>query len=226
MITNRMPFVIATLMLMASVSSVVARPDRADFFSGAQISLEVLIPKNIGDWREEPQRIVQVVNPQAQQALEEEYSQVLIRSYVNADGYRIMLSLAYGSDQQPSWKIHEPEVCYSMLGFTLNRTETSRLVTPYGEIPVRRLFASKGPREEPVTYWIRVGDKAVGAGQSRLTQLMYTLSGRSTDGLLFRISSIDSDQANAYQLQDQFINQLIATVPAGDRKHLSGLGDS
>ena len=226
MITNRMPFVIATLMLMASVSSVVARPDRADFFSGAQISLEVLIPKNIGDWREEPQRIVQVVNPQAQQALEEEYSQVLIRSYVNADGYRIMLSLAYGSDQQPSWKIHEPEVCYSMLGFTLHRTETSRLVTPYGEIPVRRLFASKGPREEPVTYWIRVGDKAVGAGQSRLTQLMYTLSGRSTDGLLFRISSIDSDQANAYQLQDQFINQLIATVPAGDRKHLSGLGDS
>lgn len=226
MITNRMPFVIATLMLMASVSSVVARPDRADFFSGAQISLEVLIPKNIGDWREEPQRIVQVVNPQAQQALEEEYSQVLIRSYVNADGYRIMLSLAYGSDQQPSWKIHEPEVCYSMQGFTLHRTETSRLVTPYGEIPVRRLFASKGPREEPVTYWIRVGDKAVGAGQSRLTQLMYTLSGRSTDGLLFRISSIDSDQANAYQLQDQFINQLIATVPAGDRKHLSGLGDS
>ena len=226
MITNRMPFVIATLMLMASVSSVVARPDRADFFSGAQISLEVLIPKNIGDWREEPQRIVQVVNPQAQQALEEEYSQVLIRSYVNADGYRIMLSLAYGSDQQPSWKIHEPEVCYSMLGFTLHRTETSRLVTPYGEIPVRRLFASKGPREEPVTYWIRVGDKAVGAGQSRLTQLMYTLSGRSTDGLLFRISSIDSDQTNAYQLQDQFINQLIATVPAGDRKHLSGLGDS
>ena len=226
MITNRMPFVIATLMLMASVSSVVARPDRADSFSGAQISLEVLIPKNIGDWREEPQRIVQVVNPQAQQALEEEYSQVLIRSYVNADGYRIMLSLAYGSDQQPSWKIHEPEVCYSMQGFTLHRTETSRLVTPYGEIPVRRLFASKGPREEPVTYWIRVGDKAVGAGESRLTQLMYTLSGHSADGLLFRISSIDSDQTNAYQLQDQFINQLIATVPAGDRKHLSGLGDS
>ncbi len=226
MITIKMPFIIAALMLMASVSSVVARPDRADSFSGAQISLEALLPKNIGDWREEPQRIVQVVNPQAQQALEEEYSQVLIRSYVNAEGYRIMLSLAYGSDQQPSWKIHEPEVCYSMQGFTLHRTETSRLVTPYGEIPVRRMFASKGPREEPVTYWIRVGDKAVGAGQSRLTQLMYTLSGRSADGLLFRISSIDSDQAHAYQLQDQFINQLIATVPAADRKHLSGLGDS
>lgn len=226
MITNKLPFVIAALMLVASVSSVVARPDRADSFSGAQISLEALIPKNIGDWREEPQRILQVVNPQAQQALEEEYSQVLIRSYVNANGYRIMLSLAYGSDQQPSWKIHEPEVCYSMQGFTLHRTETSRLVTPYGEIPVRRMFASKGPREEPVTYWIRVGDKAVGAGQSRLTQLMYTLSGRSADGLLFRISSIDSDLPHAYQLQDQFINQLIATVPAGDRKHLSGLGDS
>lgn len=226
MITNKMPFVIAALMLVASVNSVVARPDRADSFSGAQISLEALIPKNIGDWREEPQRILQVVNPQAQQALEEEYSQVLIRSYVNANGYRIMLSLAYGSDQQPSWKIHEPEVCYSMQGFTLHRTETSRLVTPYGEIPVRRMFASKGPREEPVTYWIRVGDKAVGAGQSRLTQLMYTLSGRSADGLLFRISSIDSDLPHAYQLQDQFINQLIATVPVGDRKHLSGLGDS
>ncbi len=226
MITNRIPFVVAALMLMASVSSVVARPDAADALSGTAISLKALIPKKIGDWSEEPQRIVQVVNPQAQQALEEDYSQVLIRTYVNTKGYRIMLSLAYGSDQQPSWKIHEPEVCYSMQGFTLHRTETSRLVTPYGEIPVRRMFTSKGTREEPVTYWIRVGDKTVRAGQSRLTQLISTLSGRSADGLLFRISSIDSDQAHAYQLQDQFINQLIATVPADDRKHLSGLGDS
>ncbi len=55
-----------------------------------------MIPKQFGDWREEPQRIVQVINPQSQELLDKLYSETLTRTYVNAGGYRIMLSLAYG----------------------------------------------------------------------------------------------------------------------------------
>jgi hypothetical protein len=44
--------------------------------------------------------------------------------------------------------------------------------------------------------------------------------------LLFRVSSIDPDQALANKFQDQFINQLLQSVSAADRKRLSGLGDS
>jgi len=221
-----MAFLIAALMCGASIGANVPLPGTKDADLGPAISLEAMIPKQFGDWREEPQRIVQVISPPVQKMLDKDYSQVLTRTYVNAEGYRAMLSLVYGSDQQRFLKLHKPETCYTGAGFALHRTEASQLATPFGEIPVRRLFTSKGSREEPVTYWLRVGDKAVTVWQSRLVELSYTLTGRIPDGLLFRISSIDPDQARANQLQDQFINQLLQTVSPAERKHLSGLGAS
>ena len=224
--STRMAFLIAALMLAASIGAVVARPGVKAASPGPTFSLEAMIPKHFGDWREEPQRFVQVINPQAQKMLDETYSQILTRTYVNADGYLIMLSLAYGSDQRGPMRAHEPEFCYPGAGFTLHRRDTSQLATPFGEIPVRRLFTSKGSRMEPLTYWVRIGDKAVQGWQWRLVELSYTLTGRIPDGLIFRVSSIDPDQARANQMQDQFINQLLKTVSPVERKRLSGLGDS
>jgi EpsI family protein len=221
-----MAFFIAALMLAASVSAVVARPGTKAENLEPEISLAAIIPKQFGDWREEPQRIVQLVNPQQRASLDKLYSQILERSYVNADGYRIMLSLAYAPDQRGYLRAHYPEACYPASGFTLHRREASQITTLFGEIPVRRLFTSKGSREEPLTYWLRVGDKAIQGWQSRLVELSYTLTGRIPDGLLFRVSSIDPDQARANQMQDQFVNQLLRTVSPAERKHLSGLGGS
>jgi EpsI family protein len=221
-----MAFLIAVLMVAASIGAVVARPVMKAANPKATFSLETMIPKHFGNWREEPQRIVQIINPQGQTSLATIYSQLLTRTYVNADGYRIMLSVAYGPDQRGSLGAHEPEACYPASGFTLHSREAAQLATLYGEIPVRRLFTSKGPREEPVTYWFRIGDKVVKGWQRRLVELRYTLTGRIPDGLLFRVSSIDPDQALANKFQDQFINQLLQSVSAADRKRLSGLGDS
>lgn len=50
---------------------------------------------------------MQVVNPQTQELLDKLYSQILTRTYVNAKGYRIMLSLAYGSDQRGALQAHK-----------------------------------------------------------------------------------------------------------------------
>ena len=224
--SNHLAFVIAALMCGASIGAVVARPGTKAADLRPAISLEAMIPNQLGDWREEPQRIVQVVNPQQQATLDKLYSQILERSYVNADGYRIMLSLAYASDQRGYSRAHFPEACYTAAGFTLHRREVSQLATLFGEIPVRRLFTSKGSREEPLTYWLTVGGKAVHEWQSRLVELSYTLTGKIADGLLFRVSSIDPDQTRANQMQDQFINQLLQAVPPAERKRLSGLGDS
>jgi EpsI family protein len=224
--SNRIALPIAALMCAASIGAVVARPGAKAAGPGPAISLETLIPKQFGEWREEPQRIVQVVNPQTQELLGKLYSETLSRTYVNTGGYRIMLSLAYGSDQRGALQAHKPEVCYPAQGFTLHRTDASQLATPFGEIPAQRLFTTRGPREEPVTYWFTVGDKAVqGRLQKRLVDLRYGLTGQIPDGMLFRVSSIDSDQARANQLQDEFINQLLQAVSPADRKRLSGLGD-
>jgi len=223
MFSNRIAWLIAALMLSASVSAIVLRPDQKVANLSA-ISLETMIPKQFGDWREEPQRNLQVVNPQTQALLDKLYSQLLARVYINKDGYRVMLSLAYGSDQRGALQAHKPEVCYPAQGFTLHSTKTVPLTTPFGEIPAQRLFTTLGPRQEPVTYWFTVGDTAVqNKLQKRLVDLRYGLTGQIPDGMLFRISSIDENQARANQIQDQFVNQLLQAVSPADRKRLSGV---
>jgi EpsI family protein len=136
-----------------------------------------------------------------------------------------MLSLAYGSDQRGSLQAHKPEVCYPAHGFVVHSNKAGALATPFGEIPVRRLHATMGARHEPLTYWFTVGDKAVqGKTQKKLVELAFGLTGRIPDGLLLRVSSIDADQARAYRVQDQFVNQLLESLSDDGRKRLGGFG--
>jgi EpsI family protein len=130
--SNRMAFVIAGLMFAASIGAVVARPDTMVASLGPTFSLEAMIPRHFGEWREEPRGIVQLVNPQRQAALDKAYSQILERVYVNVDGYRIMLSVAYGPDHRGSFRAHEPEACYPGQGFVLHRRDVLQLETPCG----------------------------------------------------------------------------------------------
>jgi EpsI family protein len=188
-------------------------------------TLETMVPKDFGDWHEQTQRNVQVINPQTQELLDKLYSQILTRVYVNSAGYQIMLSVAYGSDQRGSLQAHKPEVCYPAQGFTLLSNEPSEVATPFGQIPARRLFTRLGARAEPVTYWFTSGDTAVRSKlQKRLVDLRFGLTGQIPDGLIFRVSSIDGDQTRANLIQDQFVSQLMGALPPQDRKRLSGLG--
>lgn len=224
MALNRTALLIGILMIATSAAAIVARPDKKISDMEPSFSLENLVPKQFGNWREDPHRLVQVINPQTQQLLDKLYSQVLSRVYVNDEGYRIMLSIAYGSDQRGSLQVHKPEICYPAQGFTLHTNEASQLVTPFGKIPSRRLYTSLGPRQEPVTYWFTVGDEAVKSKlQKRLIDLRYGLTGRIPDGLLFRVSSIDPDQARADRIQDQFVVQLLQALSPDERRRLSGL---
>src|SRR6187455_2857340 len=128
MFSNRIALLIATLMVAASIGGVVAKPG-VKVSDEAPISLEKMIPQQFGDWREEPQRYVQVVNPQTQELLDKLYSQILTRTYVNSSGYRVMLSLAYGTDQRGSLQAHKPEVCYPAQGFQLHSNAEDELAT-------------------------------------------------------------------------------------------------
>ena len=213
---------IGAMMFVAGVGTMVAPQEGKEAHPGP--ALDTLIPKQFGDWMEEPGGIVKVVDPQLQDVLDADYSQVVNRFYINPERYLIMISIAYGSGAGPL-QLHKPETCYSGDGFTVLRTSASRLTTRFGEIPVRRLLTRKGPREEQVMYWLRVGDQAVPAWQSKLVELAYLVTGRTADGLIFRISSIDRDPSRAQQLQSQFIEQLLGTITPAERRHLSGLGD-
>jgi len=152
------------------------------------------------------------------------YSEVPDRTYVNKDGYRVMVSMAYGNDQRGGLQAHRPEVCYPAQGFQLESVKDGLLPTAFGNIEVRRLTTNMDARHEPVTYWLTVGDNVIrNQIDKRMVEIRLALTGRIPDGLLFRISSIDRDPAHAFALQQQFAADLLSAVPTETRRQLSGL---
>lgn len=216
--------VIAGLMCAASVAGFAARPNARAVDRGNAIVLESAVPKSFGSWAEVPTQAGQVVNPQAKALLDKLYSQILTRTYVNRDGYRIMLSLAYGDDQRGGLQAHRPEICYPAQGFKLNGMQDGVLATSFGDIEVRRLSTTLGTRHEPVTYWLTVGDQVIQSKfDKRMAEIRLGLTGQIPDGLLFRVSSIDSDDARAYEMQRAFTSELMSAVSAKQRRQLGGL---
>ena len=71
-------------------------------------------------------------------------------------GKAIMLSLAYGEEQSKQSQVHLPEVCYPAQGSASSTARRRTSETPVGAIPVKRLEARLGNRNEPITYWIRI----------------------------------------------------------------------
>ena len=221
---NTVALTLAALMCTASIAGIAARPGQKAADKGKEISLEAIVPKGFGDWTELPEQNVQVVNPQTKELLDKLYSQLLSRTYVNKQGYRIMLSMAYGDDQRGGLQAHRPEVCYPAQGFKLGKVEDGVLTTAYGKIDVRRLNTTYGARAEPVTYWLTVGDEVIRSRlDKRIAQIRLGLTGQIPDGLLFRISSIDADEARAFATQQKFVADMMAAVPPAARKQLSGL---
>ena len=225
--TTHIAYTLAALMCGTSAASIALQPSRTASAKGTALSLETIVPREFGEWTELPNRVAEVVNPQTKELLDKLYSQLLSRSYVNKDGYRIMLSLAYGDDQRGGLQAHRPEVCYPAQGFKLSKMEDGRLGTAFGDIEVRRLNTAMGERVEPVTYWLTVGNQVVQTGlDKRIAQIRLGLTGQIPDGLLFRVSSIDADSPRAFAAQQKFVADLMAAVPAASRKQLSGLGAS
>lgn len=222
--TVGLSIMLATLMTAAAALGVAARPATKAAGTGPRYVLETIVPKQFAEWREIPQEGAQVVNPQTQQLLDKLYSQILTRTYVNASGYRIMLSLAYGDDQRADLTAHKPEVCYPAQGFQLNANNEGEIATPFGPIAVRRLDTSLGTRKEPVTYWFTVGDRAIRSKlEQRMVEVRLGLTGQIPDGLLFRVSSIDAEPSRAYVEQDKFVTELLKAVGVRDRVRLAGL---
>lgn len=190
------------------------------------VDLEVLIPAHFGDWQIDRTIIPLQVDAETQVQLDKIYNQTISIAYINSLGERIMLSVAYGGDQSDNLAVHKPEVCYYAQGFEIMKIFADELLTSYGKLPIKRLLAIKGNRNEPITYWITVGNKAVLPGiDQKLQQLRYGLTGRVPDGMLVRVSSIDNDKDKAYQLQSIFIQDLLTAVDVKKRVRLIGTSE-
>ena len=167
---------------------------------------------------------MQIVDPQQQEMIDKIYTQTLSRTYINNQGYRIMLAIAYGDDQRDAMQTHYPEVCYPAQGFQLKDKQSGTLTTTDGAIPVTRILTNLGPRHEPVTYWTTIGDRVVRSGiQKKLAEMSYGLNGQIPDGMLVRMSSIDTDAVKAYEMQTQFADDMLGALTPEYRTKMNGI---
>lgn len=215
--------ILLVLMLATAGLAIAMRPTEKISDMEPPITLETMIPKAFGDWQEDPQNQTLIVDPQQKEMIDRIYTETLSRTYINANGYRIMLSIAYGKDQSEATQLHHPSVCYPAQGFVLQKTERGNINAHDLTIPVARMTTQLGARHEPVTYWITVGDKVVlGGVEKKLAEMRYGLVGQIPDGLLFRVSSIDSDDEHAFRSQAEFVSQLLNASTENARKKLAG----
>lgn len=220
-------FILLILMLATSGLALALRPTQKIADQGPAIDLDAMIPHTFGNWSEEQQNSVQMVDPQQQEMIEKLYTQTLNRVYKDNRDYRIMLAIAYGDDQRDSMQMHYPEVCYPAQGFSLQSKQTGTLATENGLIPVTRILTNLGQRNEPVTYWTTVGNHVFqGSVQKKIAEMRYGLNGQIPDGMLIRVSSIDAEAPRAYEIQAQFIGQMLNALTYEHRQKLNGLAAS
>lgn len=215
--------VVLALMLSALAVAHAWRPTRHLADMRAKVDLEAVFPKQFGDWRIDDAIPVQLIAPDLQAVLDKIYNQVLSRTYINSNGEHILLSVAYGGDQSDGTRAHRPEVCYPAQGFQIVASEKSQIDVIDRTLPVRQLVARQGSRNEPITYWVTVGESiALSGTEQKLAQLRYTTRGIVPDGMLVRVSNIRTDVAASYAMQQDFIRQMAQAIDPALRAQVIG----
>jgi EpsI family protein len=215
--------IIGFLMVSSAALTIVMTPSLKISNQQNQINLEAIIPNEFNGWKIDLSEVPLMVDPEVTGSINKIYNQTLSRTYINDKGERVMLSIAYGRDQSTDLQVHRPEVCYLASGYNIGEMTKTFVDTSIGRIPVMHLVAKLGNRNEPITYWIRVGDSLTGGWfEQKSASLRYGLTGMVPDGLLFRISTISNDEQDSYRIQQTFLKDIFQSIRSDDRHWLVG----
>lgn len=186
--------------------------------------LASFVPAAFGEWAVDSSIVPVPTSPDLQRVIDQTYDEVLSRTYRDAQGNRVMLSVAYGRNQHKGMNTHRPEVCYPAQGFRIETaSERGVLRAASREIAVTRLVARIDHRVEPITYWLVVGDRNTEFGYPQRAQtIRYGLRGVVPDGMLFRVSSISTDAVQAYEVHERFVSDMVRALPAPLQTRLLG----
>ncbi len=91
------------------------------------------------------------------------------------------------------------------------------------QIKVQRLIGTQGRRFEPITYWVTLDEEVTLPGINRkLHQIKFGLKGQIPDGMLVRLSTVGLSEKEAFDLQDQFVQQLFFNIDSSVRARYFG----
>lgn len=224
-INRALPWILAVLLGTTSLISYTRVPSKILADELPAITLEKLIPAQIGPWQQDKSGNVLVVNPQALELSNYLYSQDISRIYINEQGQRIMLSIAYGRTQSDNRAVHYPEACYPAQGLAIMHAERSNADIAGRQIQIKKLVAQRGQLSEPITYWATVGEETVLNGSMhKMAQMRYSLQGWIPDGMIIRASSIsfDGNLEKEYRLQRDFLDAMVRSLPQGMQNRFVG----
>lgn len=228
---SRIQIILASVaILLSAVLAQVLAPRELMARTMASMDLQQVIPRQFGTWTlvpglspvtpADPEGYVQP-DPYSAKI----YSQEVGRGYTDGHGNVVMLLVAYGPVQNFRLKAHRPEMCYTAAGFRISDKHGAAISYRAGAEPIKmtRLIAERETRFEPISYWMRVGnDIATGVVDRQIIRLKYGLRGIIPDGALIRVSTIGLSQEASFKLQDQFIRDLLAAIPAKERDFFTG----
>lgn len=217
------------LMLGAALTAYALIPRHFVADDKPPVKLEALVPASFGEWREDPAWAHLLVDPTVQEKLNVLYTQTLNRAYVGKNGERVMLSIAYGRNQNTeSTAAHRPEFCYTAQGWVVTRIGQAKVKLDKHSIDVVHLDARAGNLMQPISYWVTLNDEASIPGfQRKLKQLKFGLQGMIVDGMLVRVSTQRGAQDTSgleadFALQDRFLRDMEQAIPASSRARFFG----
>lgn len=215
---------VGVAMLAAVALAVALTPSTRMAEQWPVVDLDAMIPTRFGEWQQEQTIASLVISPDVQAQLDSIYGQTLTRIYRNGKAERVMLSIAYGGDQSYSTQVHRPEMCYPAQGFQVGKMSKDFIDLGSTRLPVMKLVATLGPRVEPITYWVMIGESAVrGNFEQHLARLRYGLSGKVPYGLVVRASTISANEAESYLVEEEFLRDMLQVISSEHRKFLTGM---
>lgn len=174
--------------------------------------LEALIPNNFGPWKFETTSGLVLPPPDA--TADRLYDEVLTRVYSRPDGQAVMFLIAYSGTQDGLLQLHRPEVCYPVGGYQLSETTIAPVVFRNGDrVPARAFTATSAVRVEHVLYWTRLGSAVPTSwAEQRWAVVVANLEGMIPDGVLVRMSCIDTESERAFAILNEFASDFASSV--------------
>jgi EpsI family protein len=218
-----------TMLLLSVIFLVIALSLKPRIQYATQASdLENNIPKEFGEWTlvpdENPQVSLSSDNNSLQNLI---YDDVLMRTYTNRQGVRVMLALAYAKEQRQDVKVHQPDICYPAQGYQMLSSENTsfELTTPSQPVIGKRQLYESSNGREAVSYWIRIGDQTSLSGLQMRFKIIKDglIKNRFDDGILVRVSSrvgSNEDLKAVYAIHSSFFDDLTKSISTSHPKLL------
>lgn len=209
---------------MVATSAAVWPLTRLGGGSITRFDLEAMVPRQFGQWQAIDDNAAILPNPEDEAAATAVYEHVVSRTYVRPDGAFVMFVLAHGRSDSGLLVLHRAEVCYAAQGFTVEPKGASKVPVKGGAAEATRMVATRDDRREQVSYWATVAGQQTDLGiAQKLRVLNARLHGGRLDAFLVRGSTISTNDGPAFSLVDEFLSEVINTLPPDLHSLVAGL---